>query len=95
MILDGTAGDEMRALDRGRRQRVADEEDERGLGPVPYVVAALSTLPVIGLAFALVAISWGLATLPRGGRLVAIIGVVGIGTQAFLAAGVVYLMLFR
>jgi hypothetical protein len=71
----------------------AGEED--ALGPLPYAIASLSTLPAIGLVFALIAIPWGLATLPRGGKLVAIIGALGVATQFLLATGAVYLVLFR
>ena len=54
------------------------------LGPMPYVVAALSVFPVLGALFGLVAVGWGLATLQRGGKPVAIIGALGLASQTIL-----------
>ena len=69
-------------------------EDARRLGPLPYIVAALSALPVFGLLFALVAVPWGLATYRRGGRVVLLIGALGFATQ-FLVVGAIFLFLFN
>lgn len=54
------------------------------LGPMPYVIAALSVFPIMGALFGLVAVAWGLATLPRGGKVVAIIGALGLASQTIV-----------
>jgi hypothetical protein len=64
------------------------------LGPLPYIVASLSALPLLGLVFALIAIPWGLATYRRGGKAVAIIGALGAGTQ-FVVIGALAVFMFR
>jgi hypothetical protein len=91
MTTDQMMGRGLPPFDGGRP--AAGEED--ALGPLPYAIASLSTLPVIGLVFALIAIPWGLTTLPRGGKVVAIIGALGVATQFLLATGAAYLILFR
>ncbi len=95
MIVSEMMGQGVQPFGGRRHQGAGDEGDELGLGPLPYVVASLSTLPVIGLLFALIAIPWGLATLARGGKVVAFLGALGVGTQFLLTVGAVHLVLFR
>jgi hypothetical protein len=52
------------------------------IGPVPYLVAGMSIMPGLGVILGPVAVIWGLATLKRGGKPVAIIGAVGFCGQA-------------
>ena len=94
MSVSEMAGQDVQPFRPGSSQ-ADDEGAETGLGPLPYVVASLSTLPVLGWVFALVAIPWGISTLSRGGKLVAIIGVLGIGTQLLLAVGALHFFAFR
>jgi hypothetical protein len=54
----------------------------RPIGPVAYVVAVMSIIPVLGVILGPLALVWGLATLKRGGKPVAVIGAVGFGGQS-------------
>jgi hypothetical protein len=77
---------------------MSDNEDtsaeavDHGIGPVPYIVAVMSIIPVLGMLLGLVAVIWGLATYRRGGKVVAILGAAGIGGQALIYAGVIHLI---
>jgi hypothetical protein len=52
------------------------------LGPVPYILAAMSVAPGLGVLLGPIALLWGLLTLKRGGKVVAILGGVGFCGQA-------------
>jgi hypothetical protein len=61
------------------------------LGGFPHVVGGLSYIPLIGVAFGVVAIVWGLVAHRRGGGKLALIGLGGIAFSAFLYGGLFYL----
>lgn len=54
-----------------------------GIGPIPYMLAAVSFMPLLGVITGPIAIIWGLKTLNRGGKVVAIIGGGGFLGQTF------------
>lgn len=61
--------------------------------PFEYFVALLSILPVIGAAIGLAAIIWGLLTRNRGGNVIAIIGALGLSSQALLFVFIFHFLL--
>jgi hypothetical protein len=68
---------------------VADTDQER-LGAIPYLVAGMSFIPLIGVLFGLVAIVWGLVTPKRGGKRIAAIGSGGIAFTIVLYGALFY-----
>ena len=60
------------------------------LGAVPYVLGGLSFIPAIGLVFGVGAITWGLVTKKRGGRLVACIGLAGVACTVLMYSALFY-----
>ena len=68
----------------------ANQPVAEGIGPLPYMVAALSFMPVLGVITGPIALIWGITTLKRGGKPVAVIGAVG-----FLSQSLFFSFLFR
>lgn len=64
------------------------------LGPVSYVFAALSIMPLLGFFFGAVAIVIGLLHLQRGGKVVAIIGAIGIASQVLVYVALIHTWFF-
>lgn len=55
-----------------------DRPQPERIGVAAYILAGLSFIPLIGILFGLVAIIWGMVSRRRGGKLVALIGALGI-----------------
>jgi len=64
--------------------------EQARLGAFPYVLGGLSFIPALGVVFGVSALTWGLVTKKRGGRLVACIGLAGIGFTVVLYAALFY-----
>ena len=60
------------------------------LGTFPYVIGGMSFIPLIGVAFGLVAVVWGLLTKKAGGKRLAGIGAGGIGFTFVLYGSLFY-----
>ncbi len=60
----------------------ASQPAAEGIGPLPYLVAALSFMPALGVITGPIALIWGMAMLKRGGKPVAIIGAAGFLSQS-------------
>ena len=60
------------------------------LGAFPYGLGGLSFIPAIGVVFGVSAITWGLVTKKRGGRVVACIGFAGVACTVLLHAALFY-----
>lgn len=56
------------------------------IGPIPYMIAAVSFMPILGVITGPIAVVWGLMTLKRGGKPVVVIGGVGFLGQTFFFA---------
>ena len=56
--------------------------DEAQVSPWAYALGGLSFIPLLGVAFGLGAVCWGLATRRTGGRIVAVMGACGIASTA-------------
>lgn len=67
------------------------DTDSEKLGPFPFVIGGMSFIPVIGLIFGLIAITWGLITSKRGGKRLACIGAGGISLTFILYGTLFYL----
>jgi hypothetical protein len=52
------------------------------IGPFAYVVAMMSIMPGLGIILGPIAVVWGLSALKRGGKMVAVIGALGFGSQS-------------
>ena len=66
------------------------EEAKQKLGGIPYVIAGISFIPLIGIIFGLIAIIWGLVTNKRGGKKLALAGAAGIAFTIVLYSGLFY-----
>ena len=64
--------------------------EKEKLGVFPYVIGGLSFIPLIGVFFGLVAITWGLVTKKMGGKKLALIGVGGILSTIILYSALFY-----
>ncbi len=71
-------------------ESVAGEATARRPGPVWYVVAVMSTMPLMGVLFGLAAVIGGLAMLRSGGRLILILGGLGLGGQTLVLSFVLH-----
>lgn len=60
--------------------------------PFAYFLALTSILPVLGVLIGLASIAWGLATLDRGGKVIAIIGLLGFSSQTLTFMYVLHLL---
>ena len=60
------------------------------LGAFPFVVGGLSFIPLVGVLFGIAAIAWGLLTKRRGGKVLALMGLAGIGLTMTLYGGLFY-----
>ena len=54
------------------------EYERKKLGAGAYVIGGLSFIPLIGVIFGIISIIWGLATNKSGGKILAVIGTLGI-----------------
>jgi hypothetical protein len=66
------------------------EEQQGKLNGLPYVIAGLSFIPMIGVLFGIIAIIWGLVTKRQGGRKLANIGAGGIAFTVVIYSGLFY-----
>jgi hypothetical protein len=66
------------------------QQQTRKLSPIPYVLGGLSFIPVLGVLFGIVAITWGLATERSGGKKLAVIGASGIAFTFIIYGGLFY-----
>ncbi len=64
-----------------------EESKQERLGTFPFVISALSFIPLIGMLFGFVAISWGLATKKLGGKKLAVIGLIGLAFSIIIIIG--------
>ena len=60
--------------------QISLDEPKRGAGWLPYVLAGLSFIPLVGIPFGLIVIVWGLLTRRRGGLKLTALGSAGIAT---------------
>lgn len=60
------------------------------MGFLPFVFGGLSFIPLCGVPFGIISILWGLLTKKRGGKILALIGVLGIGFTVALYGGLYY-----
>jgi hypothetical protein len=68
-----------------------DGKDEgKPLGYLAYVVGGMSFFPLLGVAFGLIAIVWGLAARRRGGAKLAIVGAAGIAFTFIIYGALFY-----
>jgi hypothetical protein len=65
-------------------------EKQEKLSSFPFVIGGLSFIPVIGVIFGLIAISWGLVTKKAGGKKLALIGGGGIFVTVILYSTLFY-----
>lgn len=63
--------------------------DEK-LGYLPFVISGLSFIPLCGVIFGIISIVWGLVTPKRGGKVLAIIGALGIAFTVILYGSLFY-----
>jgi len=68
---------------------LADAPTDR-IGTGAYVVGGLAFIPLAGVAFGIVAVIWGLASGKQGGRMVALLGALGIAFTVALYGGLIY-----
>jgi hypothetical protein len=64
-------------------------EDEK-LEFLPYVFGGMSFMPLCGVPFGIVAILWGLLSKKRGGKVLAIIGALGVGFTVAIYSSLFY-----
>jgi hypothetical protein len=64
--------------------------EDKGLGCLPFVIGGLSFFPLLGVAFGIAAIIWGLSARQRGGMKLALIGAAGIMFSVLLYGGIFY-----
>ena len=64
--------------------------EARQLGPVSYVFATLSIMPLLGFLFGAVAVVIGLLNWQRGGKIVASIGAIGIASQVLVYVALIH-----
>jgi hypothetical protein len=67
-----------------------ENSNPKKLGAFPYVMGGMSFIPLLGVPFGLVAIVWGLLSKKKGGKLLAGIGALGIGSTFALYGGLFY-----
>ena len=72
------------------RTSAQERQPQDRLGAFPYVLGGLSFIPAIGVVFGVSAITWGLVTKKRGGKLVACIGFAGVACTVLLYAALFY-----
>ena len=60
------------------------------LGTLPFVLAGISFIPLIGVPFGIATLIWGLRTKKHGGRRLATIGVCGIATTIIVYGALFY-----
>lgn len=60
------------------------DHDRKELGALPFVVAGLSFIPLLGVPFGLVSIAWGLLSKKAGGKKLAVVGASGIAFTAVI-----------
>ncbi|WP_202741212.1 MULTISPECIES: type II secretion system protein GspG [Acinetobacter] len=65
-------------------------ERSNKLGVFPYVIAAMSFIPGIGVIFGVIAVIWGVLTKKSGGKVLTIIGAFGIGLSIVLYGSLFY-----
>ncbi len=65
-------------------------QNQDKLGFLPFVFGGLSFIPLCGVPFGLASILWGLFSKKRGGKILAFIGVLGIGFTVVLYGGLYY-----
>jgi hypothetical protein len=58
-------------------------EAVKHIGPIPYMLAAVSFMPILGVITGPISIVWGLSTWKRGGKPVVVIGGAGFLGQSF------------
>ena len=69
---------------------MSEKQKQEKLGAFPYVIGGLSFIPMIGVLFGIIAITWGLVTKKLGGKKLAIIGACGITLTIILYASLFY-----
>jgi hypothetical protein len=69
--------------------------DDHDLGTFPFVLGGMSFIPLVGVLFGLIAITWGLITWRSGGRKLAILSVCGIACSVILYSGLFYFGLWE
>lgn len=60
------------------------------LGVLPYVIGGMSFIPLCGVIFGIVSIVWGLVTPKRGGKILALVGGLGIVFTVVLYGALYY-----
>ena len=65
-------------------------EQKESLGALPFVIAGLSFIPMIGIPFGIFAIVWGLITQRARGKMLALIGAAGIIFSILLYGALFY-----
>ena len=65
-------------------------DQKESLGALPFVIAGLSFIPLIGIIFGIFVIVWGLVTTKSRGKVLALVGVVGILFSIFLYGSLFY-----
>jgi len=65
-------------------------KDDDKLGFLPFVFGGMSFIPLCGVPFGIVSIIWGLLSKKRGGKVLAIIGTLGVCLTVALYGGLFY-----
>src|SRR5437899_13089066 len=65
-------------------------EQNNRLGALPFVLGGISFIPMLGIAFGITAIVWGLVTRKHGGKKLAAIGAGGILLTAITYGSLFY-----
>jgi hypothetical protein len=75
----------------GFQESPGDEGPRKeGLGCLPFAVAGMSFIPLVGILFGLVSIVWGIVAWARGGWKLLVMGVAGIGMTLGLYGALFY-----
>jgi len=72
------------------RSKMSEDQKQEKLGAFPYVIGGLSFIPILGVLFGIIAITWGLVTKKLGGKKLSIIGACGISVTIIVCSCIVY-----